>query len=146
MERVASAGIVASIVVNDHPERGQTSSLQTGLRHLPPADAFLIFPVDYVLVESVDVSAVIDAFCRPGPRRPPIVIPSWRNRRGHPVLVDLALRAEFLALTQGASARTVIDAHAAEIAYVQASCDSVLQDMDTPGDYRCCLDRLRQRG
>jgi molybdenum cofactor cytidylyltransferase len=130
--------------VNPHPERGMLSSLRAGLAVLPAAAAgFLIFPVDYPVVPAREVRRLIDAFWArtPGQR---IFIPSFDHRRGHPVLVDAGLAAEFLALPAESSARTVIAAHEPEIVYVQADDDRVLMDMDTPEDYQRCLERSRR--
>ncbi len=144
--RAKVARLYVDIIENDRPERGQTSSLRAGLARLPPdADAFLIFPVDYVLVQDADVIALAEAFTQRQGSRGRIVIPSWQHRRGHPVLVDAALRDEFAALGDGASARSVVAAHEDEILYIDAQSDRVIQDMDTPEDYQHCLDRFRLR-
>jgi len=129
--------------VNEHPERGMLSSLQAGLRALPAATAFLIFPVDFPLVPAREVRRLIDAFRgRSAGQR--IFMPSFDHRRGHPVLVEAALAAEFLALPLESSARAVMAAHEREIVHVRADDDRVLMDMDTPDDYERCLARSRQ--
>jgi molybdenum cofactor cytidylyltransferase len=140
----AAAGAI--LAENPQPERGMLSSLQVGLRALPAgSEAFLIFPVDYPLVRAEDVAALIAAF---GARRSAgqrIFVPSCHHRRGHPVLVDAALAAEFLALGPEETARTVMGAHAADTVFVDAP-DRVLADMDTPEDYERCLVRYRGGG
>jgi molybdenum cofactor cytidylyltransferase len=138
--RALGAGTIEAI--NQHPEQGMLSSLQAGLRALPPAAGFLIFPVDFPVVPAADVRRLVEAFAgrAPGQR---IFIPSFDRRRGHPVLVEAALAAEFLALSPEATARAVMSAHERAIAYVEAGDDRVLMDMDTPEDYRRCLERAR---
>ena len=59
------------------------------------------------------------------------------------MLVHASLAPEFLALDPTSSARAVMAAHAGEIAHVEAADDRVLMDMDTPDDYRRCLERSR---
>lgn len=139
--RAHCAGTIEAI--NDHPERGMLSSLQEGLRKLPAgAGAFLIFPVDFPIVPAAEVRRLIEAFAgrAPGER---IFIPSYDRRRGHPVLVEAPLAAEFLALTPESSARAVMAGHAGEIVHVETPDERVLMDMDTPEDYRRCLARWR---
>jgi molybdenum cofactor cytidylyltransferase len=139
--RAQCAGTIEAI--NQHPERGMLSSLQTGLARLPAGAAgFLIYPVDYPIVPPDEIRRLLAAFAAraPGQR---IFIPSFEHRRGHPVLVQAELAAEFLALDPTASARAVMAAHAAEILHVEAADDRVLMDMDTPEDYRRCLERSR---
>jgi molybdenum cofactor cytidylyltransferase len=128
--------------VNDRPERGMLTSIQAGLRLLPPdAAAFLIFPVDYPLVPADEVRRLRLAFAAGGGA---VFVPSYARRRGHPVLMDARLAPELLALPETESARTVLAAHEHELVHVAASDDRVLLDMDTPEDYQRCLTRHRQ--
>lgn len=139
--RAALAGLPVIEAVNPRPERGMLSSLQCGLRVLPAgADAFLLFPVDYPIVPGAEVARLKAAYQAGGLTR--IWIPWFAGRRGHPILVDAALAAEFLALGEEDTARTVIQAHANAIAHVPAADDRVLMDMDTPEDYRRCEERF----
>jgi molybdenum cofactor cytidylyltransferase len=136
-------GLAITPTVNPTPERGMLSSLQEGLRALPAdAAAFLIFPVDFPLAPAAEIRALCAAFAgrRAGQR---IFVPSFAHRRGHPGLLDSALAPELLALDPTASARVVMQAHAAEIVHLQAADDRVLMDMDTPEDYQRCLARYR---
>lgn len=58
----------AVITINPAPERGQLSSLQTGLAALPAdADGFLFTPVDSPAVESETVERVAAEFRRRDP-------------------------------------------------------------------------------
>jgi CTP:molybdopterin cytidylyltransferase MocA len=136
-----AASLDVAVATNPHPERGQASSLQVGLAALPAgAAAFFMWPVDHPLATATDVRALVDAF-RAGA---PIAIPSHARRRGHPVLVSTALTGEFLALSPGETARSIVARHADRVAHVDASAD-VLADMDTPDDYERCAQRFLAR-
>jgi len=138
--RAQCAGSIEAI--NPQPERGMLSSLQTGLLKLPAGvSGFLIYPVDYPIVPPEEVRRLLAAFADQAGR---IFIPSFDRRRGHPVLVEAELAGEFLALDPTSSARAVMAAHDAEITHVAAADDRVLMDMDTPEDYRRCLERSRR--
>jgi nicotine blue oxidoreductase len=140
---VRAQGSGATLAINPQPERGMLSSLQAGLLKLPADTAgFLIYPVDYPIVPPEEVRRLLAAFAAGEAGR--IFIPSFDHRRGHPVLVDAALAGEFLALAPTSSARAVMAAHAGEISHVEAADDRVLMDMDTPEDYRRCLERSRE--
>ncbi len=129
----------ATMIANRDWESGQTSSLKAGLRALPSdARAFLLFPVDYVLVTAGDVRAIVDAWTGQ-----PLVVPSRDMLRGHPVLVNTSLCDELLALPDTASARDVF--HRYQPAYVTSVSPYVLMDMDTPEDYARALDLYRSR-
>ena len=139
---VRAQGAGATLAINPQPERGMLSSLQAGLSKLPAdTSGFLIYPVDYPIVPPEEVRRLLVAFAAGAGR---IFIPSFAHRRGHPVLVDVALAGEFLALEPTSSARAVMAAHADEITHVEAADDRVLMDMDTPEDYRRCLERSRE--
>jgi CTP:molybdopterin cytidylyltransferase MocA len=56
-------------------------------------------------------------------------------RRGHPWLVPRALWAELLGLGTPLTLRDFLNAHAGDIAYVEAD-QTVLKDLDTPADYQ----------
>jgi molybdenum cofactor cytidylyltransferase len=147
--RAAAAypGLKVTLAVNPAPERGMLSSLQEGLGALPHgAAAFLIFPVDFPLAPAAAIRRLCAAFAgRSAGQR--IFVPSFAMRRGHPVLLDAALASELRALDPSASARVVVQAHAAEIVHLEADDDRVLMDMDTPEDYQRCLARyLGDRG
>lgn len=135
----------ATVRINDLSQHGQTSSLKVGLMALPSsAEAFLLYPVDFPLLTALDIQPVLAEWqARRGERR--IFIPSYASRRGHPVLVDAALRDVFLRLDDAAPARAVIEARAHQIAYIEHDTPYVLMDMDTPEDYARCLAEFRRR-
>jgi molybdenum cofactor cytidylyltransferase len=64
------------------------------------------------------------------------VVPAWRGRGGHPVLVDLAYREELSRLDAGRGLRGLFEAHAREVLRVEVECPYVARDMDTWEDYR----------
>jgi CTP:molybdopterin cytidylyltransferase MocA len=138
---LAQSGRLATLAINRQPDLGQTSSLRAGLACLAGgARAFLIYPVDYPLIRARDIERLCAVFLAESP--PPVVVaPSFQRRRGHPVLVDVALVAPLLALPSGASAREVLAGRAGQTRYVELEDDRVLMDMDTPDDYRRCLAR-----
>lgn len=131
-----------TVVVNERPERGQTSSLRTGLLALPKAArGFLIFPVDHPLITANDLRNLVSVFTS---QRCAVVAPSFAQRRGHPVVVDESLRVPLLALPEDGSARDVLRAHLAGTRFVTFDDDRILLDMDTPDAYQACLRRYEE--
>lgn len=127
-----AAALDAGIAVNPAAESEQADSLRIGLMSLPPeAQAAVVAPVDVPDVSGALVRAVIDAHRRTGA---PIALPAREGRHGHPVLFARGVFGELMrpALPQGA--RTVIHAHAAELAEVPV--DALPPDLDTPEEYR----------
>jgi molybdenum cofactor cytidylyltransferase len=112
--------------VNPEPDRGQLSSLQTGLA-LTEADV-LFQPIDYpaVLESTVATLAQTEA---------PLAIPVHEGRRGHPVRIARAIARELLALPVTAQARDVIRSHYGEAAFVPVNDPGTVTDIDTPEEY-----------
>jgi len=111
---------------------GMVSSIQAGLMALGPGTrAALIGLGDQPQVREKTVRQICTVFTKKGS---PIVIPSFQNRRGHPWLATRTVWPELLALPSSTTPRQFLDAHAGIIEYVPAD-ESVLQDLDTPGDY-----------
>jgi molybdenum cofactor cytidylyltransferase len=107
-------------------------SLQVGVRALAAeVQAALIVPGDHPRLRRDIIQRVIDEY-QPGA----LVIPSYQMKRGHPILIDRRWWGELLALPETASLRDFIRAHEDHIRYVVVDTDSVLQDMDTPEEYR----------
>ncbi|HEX2210751.1 MAG TPA: NTP transferase domain-containing protein, partial [Longimicrobium sp.] len=77
------------------------------------------------------VGAVIEAHRRTGA---PIAVPARDGRRGHPVLFARRVFAELMAPGLPEGARTVIHAHAEELAEVPV--EVLPMDLDTPEEYR----------
>jgi len=133
------------VVLNLDPDSGQTASLQAALSRLPAdAAAFFFLPVDLPLVRAAEIEGLLQSrIANPGAA---LHIPSHGMKRGHPILCARSLAAEFLALPPGASARDVVNRLPGRIAYIELGEPYVLMDMDTPEDYRRCLEAYRDRG
>jgi len=126
----------ATIVVNPAPERGQLSSLQSGLAALPPdAEGFLFTPVDSPAVAMATVERLALEFRRRDPSKL-LVIPRFAGKRGHPVFATLAIAAELSALPLTAKARDVIHSHVADTLYIDVNDSRILADIDDREAYR----------
>lgn len=134
-------------IVVDNPDfaKGQTSSLQAGLRALPPqVEAFLVYPADHPLITADEITPLVLEYRRRRKERQ-IFIPSYNLKRGHPVLFDGSMREELLNLPPDTPARRVVDLHPGRIAYVEIPTAAILLDMDTPEDYARCVEEWGKR-
>jgi molybdenum cofactor cytidylyltransferase len=125
----------AVFVLNRDPSRGQLSSLQCGLRAIPPVTTHALFlPVDLPAVTRETIRAIIshkgDA---------PLVIPRCDQKHGHPVLASRTIISELIALPPSASARQVIREHLADAQFVDTADSGILHDVDSPEAYRLLL-------
>ena len=136
-------GVDFSWVLNRAPESEQIESLQIGLKALEREhlDAFLFQPVDYPLVTKSDLAALVLAHrAHGGPEK--VFIPTFQERRGHPVLCRAKMRDLFLDLPPGRTARDVIELGG--IVHVEVPNPGVVEDMNNPDDYRRLRDIFRR--
>ncbi len=124
---------VRAIYNPDHEHGGMLSSIQAGLAGLDSrSSAALIGLGDQPQAHEETVRRILSAFVQ---RESPLVIPSYKGRRGHPWLVSRSLWPEILALPNSTTtARHFLDAHSEQIEYVMAD-ESILKDLDTPKEY-----------
>ena len=125
----------AQVVVNPNYRFGQTSSLQAGLRALVGDDpeAILLCLVDHPAISADSVRRILAGFRESAV---PVVIPSYRGRRGHPVLIGRQLFGELLALTCEAGANSVVRKYRAATKLVEVDDEGVVIDVDDPECYR----------
>jgi molybdenum cofactor cytidylyltransferase len=128
---IAAAGY-GRAVENPAPDRGQLSSLLTGLDAVDTAaaDGVLVTLVDVPLVTAPSVEVLV---ARAAASAAPIVRAVHNGRHGHPVIFG---RAVFGALRQAdpaAGAKAVLHAYAVED--VEVDDPGVVRDFDTPSDY-----------
>jgi len=130
---VARSGARARIVVNPDPDRGQLSSLLAGLDAIdrPGTDGAIVLLVDMPLVSSAAIRRVMDASQSSSA---PIVRATHSGRHGHPVVFK---RDTFDALRRAdpsLGAKAVV--HAMRVEDVEVEDRGVVEDVDTPEDYR----------
>lgn len=122
-------------VFNPDFESGDMArSLQVGLTALPESfRAALVALGDQPQIEAWVARRVLETYLD---TRAPLVAPSYAMHRGHPWLIDRRLWPEVQALGAGQMLRDVFGRHRQEIHYIPVDTPSVLQDLDTPEDYR----------
>ena len=132
----AIAGHDCIIVENSNPETGPIASLRLALRALEPLlpNAVLVWPVDLPHVRVSTVERVMEAFRR-DPRQ--VVVPTFAERRGHPVIWGSVLFPDLLenkaATREGA--RAVLHAHEGQVLRVPVDDPAVIDQVNTPEDY-----------
>lgn len=139
-------------VVIDHPvgvvenrdyAQGMLSSVRAGLRALSSSpEAVLVAPGDQPAIESMWVERLVASFRRVGGG---IHVPSYRGRRGHPMLFDGTYIAEILTTYDDQGLRGLLRAHAGEVHEVAIADDGIFEDLDTPDDFAKALQRRAQR-
>lgn len=122
------------MLINSQYEQGQLSSIQCGLRQVRQTgiDAVMVFLIDHPFVNRNLIDQLIERYDKSGC---PIVIPSFRQRRGHPIIFAKCLFDELLNAPADLGAVSVVRKHEKEILHVEVDNPGVLIDIDTPEDY-----------
>jgi molybdenum cofactor cytidylyltransferase len=127
----AAARATATFVVNERYQAGQTTSMQCGLREVPPDACGVLFTlVDHPAVESSTIDALLS---KPDSL---LCVPRYRGKRGHPIWFSSQLIPEFLALPETGAARDVVRAHAEETDFLDLDDPGIVTDVDDPAAYQ----------
>ena len=136
-ERVRKASQIPAdvrVLVNQDYRLGQLSSLQSALRSLQARDAAegaLVALVDHPCITRNLVALLVRTFEQ---ERPPVLIPTYRGRRGHPMVFSGELLPELLEAPLDQGARWVVRRHKPRELPVEE--EGVLLDLDDPETYR----------
>lgn len=132
------ADLPVRVIFNHEYEDGEMlSSLQAGILALwHTSDACMVVLGDQPAIQPAIISQVAEAFYQ---RRGKIVAPSFNQRRGHPIVLDRVFWQPILDLPSGTAPRDLIRAHEDQVYHLTVDSDTILNDIDTPDDYRRAL-------
>jgi len=129
-----------TIAVNPDPGRGMLSSIREGIAALGGSAelarrgaTLLVSPADLPNLRAATVAALRREMAASGA---PIALPVYRGRRGHPLAIAPALIPEIETLDPAIGLKQLRDRHEAELLEVKVEDAGVIQDVDTPEDYR----------
>lgn len=133
-------------VFNSKYHEGMLTSIQAGVRSIRDATtcqqfAFSIMLVDQPLITSKIIDTVIDAYTQTNKG---IVLPSYNNRRGHPVIFQDKYADDILALDADSDGvRSLYQIHSEDIQHVNVKTDAILRDIDNREDYEKAINDYR---
>jgi molybdenum cofactor cytidylyltransferase len=123
-----------TFVRNPAAEGEMLSSVRCGVAALPEAcRAAVVVLGDQPGVTAALIGAIVRAHVESGRG---IVVPTFGGRRGHPVLISAAYFGAVLSEFDDVGLRGLVRAHPQDVLEVQAASAGVLEDLDTPEDYR----------
>jgi molybdenum cofactor cytidylyltransferase len=119
------------LALNPDPDSQMIASITAGLQKVPTAKAILIALADHPAVPPRVISTLISEW-QNGAR---LAIPTWQDRGGHPVLVDLSFRQELQNLDADLGLKSLFRAHPNEVKRLPVNSPLIARDMDTWDDY-----------
>src|ERR1041384_567794 len=124
--RKSLAGRQVRFAVNPDPNSEMGASIAAGIRELSESSqAVLIALCDHPAVPASVVAKLIETW-KTGAR---IVIPTWENRGGHPVLIDLSFKSELLNLSARGGLRALFDVHKNTVKRLPVDSPFIARDM-----------------
>jgi len=123
-----------TIIFNPLYATGMLSSVQCGFENADASvQAAVIVLGDQPSLSPATIEHLVAAHRR---TKKGIVLPVYRGRRGHPILIDTKYKKEIQRLNPHIGLRELIRNHTEDIFEVEVGTDAILQDIDTPGDYK----------
>jgi molybdenum cofactor cytidylyltransferase len=127
-------GMSVQTVYNPRYEQDHMAfSLQVGLSNLPAEIAAAMVALgDQPQIESFVVNTLLQVYKE---EPAPLIVPSYRMRRGHPWIIDRSLWNAVWSLEPPRTLRDFLNTYANQIRYLEFDTASILGDLDTPSDY-----------
>ena len=121
------------IIVNENYLDGMSSTVKFGVKYVMNySEAVVIIPGDCPFIGSNSINLVINAYRE---TRAPIIIATFKGRRGHPILISHELFPEVLKISEETyGLKQLIRKYEDKILHVEASTIGVLIDIDSPDD------------
>lgn len=120
-------------VINTRYQEGMLSSIQTGFRSVPPeTTAVVICLGDQPLIPFFVIDQLIHTYRQ---SKKGIVLPVYKGRRGHPILIDVKYKNTVQNISQEIGLRSLIHDYPQDIQEVEVDSPHILKDIDRPKDY-----------
>ncbi len=124
----------ARVVDNPFYRGGISTSIRKGIRVVDPAsEGILVALGDQPFLKAATINVLVRAFAV---RDRSIIVPSFRGKRGHPVIFHRKFAKELLRLKGDVGARSILERHPGDVGSVRVRSEGVLKDIDTRQDYR----------
>ncbi len=133
--RRETSGCGVTILDNLDYQQGMSTSLKTAVECLEKrkdVGALLIFTGDMPFIREETINRVIAGYNKTDAR---IVVPRYKGRRGHPVLIDSKLFFELLTVKGDTGARGVLQNHWDEIEWIEVDDYGIHLDIDNQETY-----------
>lgn len=118
---------------NYNYKEGMLSSVKCGFRNIGECRAVLVYQGDQPLISAEVTDRMIDVY-RSSDKG--ILIPVYRKKRGHPLLVDARYKDEIEGIDPAIGLRALAEKHPEDILEVETDEPGILRDFDTYEEYK----------
>lgn len=120
------------VIINNNPELGSFSTLQTVLRHIPKNKSVLINPIDIPILNTAELQTIIET-------QNQIVLPNFEGKNGHPIKLCPEFWNPLLLLDPSKeSSRLDLEIkkiNPAQITAITVTDSAILKNLNTPNDW-----------
>ena len=135
VKRAESAAASVRFVENPNWEAGMFSSVQAGLAATAADSTHVaLSPADLPFLGKESLRRVLSAVASLDAGGSSLVVPTHAGRRGHPLLIPAALRSRLLSWPDSARLNQLLDEPDVTVHYLEGFDETILRDVDTPGD------------
>jgi len=125
---------------NENYKDGMLSSVMCGFRNIPiDHSAVLVFQGDQPLITPKAINSVIEVYLSSGKG---IVIPVYKCKRGHPILIDRKYRDEIQKLNPAEGLRSLALKYSDDVLEVNTDIAGILRDFDTYDEYKNEINKI----
>jgi len=125
---------------NENYKDGMLSSVVCGFRNIPiDHSAVLVFQGDQPLITPKAINSVIEVYLSSGKG---IVIPVYKCKRGHPILIDRKYRDEIQKLNPAEGLRSLALKYSDDVLEVNTDVAGILRDFDTYDEYKDEINKI----
>jgi molybdenum cofactor cytidylyltransferase len=133
VESIGNEQEMSTIYNPDYSDGEMLSSLKVAIRSLPDnREAILVVLADQPMVDSGTIDQILIAFWQ---RRGELIAPTYKNKRGNPVLIGRRYFPDLLRLPHGAAPRDLLSEKADALQLIPVNTPTILYDLDSPQDY-----------
>ena len=128
------------VVINPYYKKGMSTSIRRGVRVLnSKSDGILIALGDQPFLKTRTINALIGAFRR---GKGKIIVPTFKGRRGHPVIFHRKYERELLRLRGDVGGKVIMEKHPSDVQLIPVKSEGIIKDIDT---WRVYMKELRRR-
>ena len=131
------AGKAVKIIINPDYRQGMSTSLISGLKHVShQAQRVMVALSDQPLIDSKTYNKLIQKSLGSDSG---IVVPTYKSRRGNPIIFNTRYKEELLQLKGDIGGRELLDRHPDDILEVAVDCEGIYINLNTMDDYKSAL-------
>ncbi|OFY64091.1 MAG: hypothetical protein A2V64_12855 [Bacteroidetes bacterium RBG_13_43_22] len=137
----SEAGLILETIIdlpvshcyNENYREGMFSSVKCGFSNLPAKfEAVIVLPGDYPAIGAEIINLLIESFRKSEKK---IVLPLFRGKRGHPILISNDYSEEVMSLDPKEGLRALASKFPDDVLEINVKTSAILRDIDTIEDY-----------